>query len=104
MLLWADRRFGLGHGRVFLLYLVLYTAGRAWIELLRVDPATDVLGLRLNVWTSLVVCAAALVALVWSARRRPGRETAVLYPGAPGAPGAEPSPGHVPDGGRSLSS
>ena len=34
---WADRRLRMGHGRVFALYVMLYTAGRMWIEALRID-------------------------------------------------------------------
>ena len=54
---WADRRFRLGHGRVVALYVMVYTLGRGWIEMLRIDDVqlTDVLGLRLNVWTSIVL-------------------------------------------------
>jgi prolipoprotein diacylglyceryl transferase len=80
LLLWADRRFRLGYGRVFALYVMGYTAGRAWIEYLRIDDVQmdDVFGLRLNVWTSIVVFLAAAVFFVWSARRHPGRETEVL--------------------------
>ncbi len=74
VLVWADRRFRMGHGRVFALYVLLYCAGRLWIELLRVDTANTVLGLRINVWTSLLVGIGALVYLVISARRKPGRE------------------------------
>ena len=57
LVLWADRRFRLGHGRAFALYVMAYTAGRGWIEYLRIDTveANDVFGLRLNVWTSIVV-------------------------------------------------
>ncbi len=77
VLLWADRRWRMGHGRVFALYVLLYTAGRLWIELLRVDEAQIVLGQRLNVWTSVLVGAGALVYLVVSSRRRPGRELVV---------------------------
>jgi prolipoprotein diacylglyceryl transferase len=73
VLLWADRRWRLGHGRVFALYVMLYTVGRLWIELLRIDTASIVLGLRVNVWTSVLVFAGALAYFVWSARRRPGR-------------------------------
>ena len=76
-LIWADRRFKLGHGRVFALYVVLYTAGRVWIEALRIDPANHILGLRLNVWTSVVLFLGGVLYLVISARRRPGRETDV---------------------------
>lgn len=74
VLVWADRRFRLGRGRVFWLYVALYTAGRVWIEALRIDPAETVLGLRLNVWTSIVLGLAALVAFVVLGRRGAGRE------------------------------
>ena len=52
LVIWADRRFRLGHGRAFALYVVAYTVGRGWIEDLRIDPANELLGLRLNEWTS----------------------------------------------------
>jgi prolipoprotein diacylglyceryl transferase len=81
---WADRRFRMGHGRVFALYVALYSLGRAWIESLRIDPADLVLGLRFNVWTSLLVLAGAVAYIVVSARLRPGRE-AVVDPRVPRA-------------------
>ena len=74
VLLWAERRFTLGHGRVFALYVMIYTTGRGWIETLRVDPAHQIAGVRLNVWTSLLLFAAATLALALSARKQPGRE------------------------------
>jgi prolipoprotein diacylglyceryl transferase len=76
VLIWADRRFRLGHGRVVALYVMVYTVGRAWIEMLRIDDVQldDVLGLRFNVWTSIVLFAGAAVYFVVSARRHPGRE------------------------------
>jgi prolipoprotein diacylglyceryl transferase len=78
-LIWADRRFRLGHGRVVALYIMIYTLGRGWIELLRIDNVEldNVLGLRLNVWTSIVLFVAALIWFVVSARRHPGREDQV---------------------------
>lgn len=75
VLVWADRRFQMGHGRVFALYILLYCSGRIWIEALRIDSANTILGLRLNVWTALLVGIGALVYLVVSSRMRPGRET-----------------------------
>ncbi|NCT89822.1 prolipoprotein diacylglyceryl transferase [Cellulomonas sp. APG4] len=82
LLLWLDRRYRLGHGRVFWLYVVTYTLGRVWIEALRIDPAETVLGLRLNIWTSIVVLVGAAVAFVVVGRRHPGREPGVELPGA----------------------
>ena len=75
--IWADRRFNLGHGRVFALYVFAYTVGRGWIEDLRIDPAHHIGPFRLNVWVSIIVCVGAAVAFVVSARRHPGRETNV---------------------------
>jgi prolipoprotein diacylglyceryl transferase len=72
LLVWADRRFTLGRGRVFALYAMAYTAGRLWIETLRVDHANTILGLRLNIWTSIVVF---LGALAYFILRRGPRET-----------------------------
>ncbi|MBC9712147.1 prolipoprotein diacylglyceryl transferase [Streptomyces sp. TRM66268-LWL] len=79
LVIWADRRFKLGHGRAFALYVAAYCVGRGWIEYMRVDDVqlNDVLGLRFNVWTSIVVFVLAVVYMVVSARLRPGREEVV---------------------------
>jgi prolipoprotein diacylglyceryl transferase len=81
--LWADRRWKLGHGRVMALYVMAYTLGRGWIEMLRIDDVEyqHVLGLRLNVWTSIVLFVLAAVYFVLVGRRRPGRETEVYVDG-----------------------
>lgn len=71
LLVWAGRRFGLRNGRLFALYVAAYTAGRGWIEALRIDHANHFLGLRLNDWTSLVVFLAAIAFLLL---RRPRRQ------------------------------
>jgi prolipoprotein diacylglyceryl transferase len=88
VLVWLDRRFRLGHGKVFALYVVLYTAGRFWIEALRIDAVTEIAGFRLNNYTSLILFLAALAWLIWLMRNRPGRETVVEGPD----PQAEPEP------------
>jgi prolipoprotein diacylglyceryl transferase len=73
VLLWLDRRFRLGYGRVFALYVMLYTLGRGWIEDLRIDPVElqDVGGLRFNVWTSIVLFVLASAYFVVASRRHP---------------------------------
>jgi prolipoprotein diacylglyceryl transferase len=63
VVIWAGRRYRLGAGRVFALYVALYTVGRGWVEYLRVDHANHLFGLRLNDWTSLVVFTVAAVYL-----------------------------------------
>ncbi|MEN5073411.1 prolipoprotein diacylglyceryl transferase [Isoptericola cucumis] len=80
-LIWLDRRYRLGHGRVFWAYVAVYTLGRVWIEMLRIDTAEHVLGLRLNVWTSIIVGLGAVVAFVVIGRLRSGREAGVWLPG-----------------------
>ncbi|MGX5656063.1 prolipoprotein diacylglyceryl transferase [Geodermatophilus nigrescens] len=70
VVVWADRRFRLSHGRAFALYVALYCAGRVWIEALRIDDANRLLGVRLNVVTCVVVGLLAVAYLVWQ-RGRP---------------------------------
>ncbi|OJF13298.1 prolipoprotein diacylglyceryl transferase [Couchioplanes caeruleus] len=55
-----DRRFKFGRGRAFALYVMAYTVGRCWIEMLRIDDASKFFGVRLNVFTSIVVFLGAL--------------------------------------------
>jgi prolipoprotein diacylglyceryl transferase len=76
----VDRRFKLGHGRAFALYVAAYTAGRGWIEYMRIDTVNHIAGLRLNVWTSIILFLAAIAFFVVSARRRPGREDLTAQP------------------------
>jgi prolipoprotein diacylglyceryltransferase len=81
--LWADRRWELGHGRVVALYVMTYTLGRGWIETLRIDTVQldDVAGLRLNVWTSIVLFLLAAAWFIYAGRRWAGREPDVYVEG-----------------------
>ena len=74
LVVWVDRRFRLGGGRVFALYVMAYTAGRAWIENLRIDSVQlgDVAGFRWNVWMSVLLFMAASGYFIWAGRRRSG--------------------------------
>ncbi|MFS8936313.1 prolipoprotein diacylglyceryl transferase [uncultured Corynebacterium sp.] len=60
-LLWAQKAWKLGHGRVFALYVAGYTLGRFFVENMRSDEATMVFGLRINVIVSVVLFIVALV-------------------------------------------
>ncbi|MBE7323194.1 prolipoprotein diacylglyceryl transferase [Nocardioides sp. Y6] len=97
LLLWIDRRHRLHPGQVVALYVMVYTAGRGWIENLRIDTVQydDLLGLRLNSWTSLVLFAVALVAFVVLGRRGSGRPSALQ--GDAGTPLESAAPQGVDD-------
>lgn len=93
VVIWAERRFKLGAGRAFALYVAAYCVGRGWIEYLRIDEAHRYLGLRLNDYTSLIVFLLA-VAYIWRKRHAPveqGPPTA-SDPAASSPPGAAPTP------------
>ena len=77
LLVVLDRRFRLGHGRVFALYVMLYSAGRFWIEALRIDTVNEIGGFRLNNYTSLIAFVVSGLVLLWLSRHRPGREDVV---------------------------
>jgi prolipoprotein diacylglyceryl transferase len=64
-----DRRRALRKGQLFALYVVGYPLGRIVFELMRSDDANHILGLRVNVWTSMLVFVLGLV-LFRAGRRR----------------------------------
>ncbi|PSR66631.1 prolipoprotein diacylglyceryl transferase [Nocardia sp. MDA0666] len=73
VLVMVDKRWRIGHGRLFALYVAIYTFGRFWVELLRDDEATHIFGIRVNSYTSAIVF---LCALAYFALATKGRETA----------------------------
>ncbi|MDQ0801519.1 prolipoprotein diacylglyceryl transferase [Arthrobacter sp. SLBN-112] len=88
ILLALDRRFNFRRSRLFWLYAMYYTLGRVWIEAMRIDDAEQInifgITARLNVWTSIVVFVAALIAfLLLGLKGRPEPDTVYL-------PGREP--------------
>ena len=58
-------------GYSWAIYVAGYTVGRLWIELLRTDKATEVFGVRINVWTSIVVLALAVAVVRRCLRNEP---------------------------------
>ena len=64
-MLFADRKGWLPRGRLIALYLLGYGIGRGWVEALRIDPANDILGLRVNLWMSLALIIGGIVVIAW---------------------------------------
>jgi prolipoprotein diacylglyceryl transferase len=95
VVVWADKRYRLGHGRAFALYVATYCLGRLWIELLRTDPAETFFGVRINVFTSVIVGLCAVAYLV--AMR--GRPREVIERGAQKAAAARTTATTVPEDG-----
>src|ERR1700754_3598145 len=70
-LIYLDRRFKIGHGRLFAMYVAGYCLGRFWIELLRSDAASmPVEGIRVNSFTSTFVFIGAVVYIMVAPKGR----------------------------------
>jgi prolipoprotein diacylglyceryl transferase len=65
-LLWIDSRRVIRRGYLIAVYVLGYATGRLWIELLRIDRASEILGVRVNVWTSTIAILVSLAVLVRS--------------------------------------
>jgi prolipoprotein diacylglyceryl transferase len=68
-----ERRFRPRPPGVFAAYIALYCVGRFGEELLRVDPAHHIAGLRLNAWVSLI---GIVVGVMWYVLSQRDRTTA----------------------------
>ncbi|WP_280495368.1 prolipoprotein diacylglyceryl transferase [Nocardia asiatica] len=84
LLVYVDKRFRIGHGRLFALYVAGYCFGRFFVELMRADEATKIAGIRINSFTSAVVFLGAIAYFVFATK---GRETPEQL-----RPGASPRP------------
>jgi len=73
VLLLLDRRFRFKPPALFALYVSIYTFGRFFEELLRIDPAHEFGGLRLNAWVSIVVFVCSTSFFIWWQFFRPER-------------------------------
>ena len=69
-----DRRMTFRPGQVFALYVAGYPAGRFVIELMRTDAANRILGLRVNVWVSILVLLLGAALFVHFGRRGPAKD------------------------------
>jgi len=91
VLLLVEKRFRLGRGKLFALYIAVYATGRFLIEFLRIDPVQIVWGLRINSWPTLIGGIFGIALFVWLLRHRPG-------PNLPVERADEAAPGEAADG------
>lgn len=71
VLLWVDKKRVLRPGYLLAVYVAGYSLGRLWVELLRIDPASLIVGVRVNVWVSIIAFTISVAVLFVSGRRRP---------------------------------
>jgi prolipoprotein diacylglyceryl transferase len=65
LLIVIERRFRIRPGGLFALYVLLYSIGRLWIEMLRVDPSHELGGIRLNVFVAALAIVLSAAFFVW---------------------------------------
>jgi prolipoprotein diacylglyceryl transferase len=80
-ILYLASKLQLQWGKVFGLYLVVYSFGRIWIESIRIDPSEVILGLRINIWSALIGIAIGIIIIWVQSRRHPGLEPSVYADG-----------------------
>jgi prolipoprotein diacylglyceryl transferase len=100
LLLWLDRKFTLGWGKLIALYMVVYGTGRFWIEGIRTDFSYMVGPLRTNQMTALIFIVVGLVLFLILHVMRQGREPWVERAGVGGPDYAGESLESETEGGR----
>jgi prolipoprotein diacylglyceryltransferase len=50
-------------------YIAGYGVGRLWVESLRIDPANEIAGLRINQWMAILAIVGGVAYTVWAVRR-----------------------------------
>ena len=98
-LIYLDRRFKIGHGRLFALYVAGYCVGRFCVELMRDDFATHIAGVRINSFTATFVFIGAIVYFILAPK---GREDPATLGGAEEAQERADSDAEVPELAKDL--
>ena len=68
-LIWLGRRRSIRAPGLFALYVAGYSLARMGEELLRIDPAKHIFGLRINFYVATILFLAGVVWFVWTQRR-----------------------------------
>jgi prolipoprotein diacylglyceryl transferase len=54
LLIWLDRTGRVRKGGLLAVYVFGYLVARLWLEMVRVDEATELAGVRINIWMSII--------------------------------------------------
>jgi prolipoprotein diacylglyceryl transferase len=106
LIMWGGTRFVLRPGRWFAVYVTGYGLGRLWVEALRIDTASLVFGVRVNIWMAVVIALGGLLWLFWGGspvdreateRLRAGVEPRVIFAAETAQPDEEAGDGAADD-------
>jgi prolipoprotein diacylglyceryl transferase len=92
VLLFLERKLRFGKGKLFTAYVMWYTFGRFFIELIRIDPVNAPAGMRINNWATALIFLAAAIVLQIQLMKSPGIDARPFDPAAETA-GAKTSRG-----------
>ena len=96
VLLLVARRFHIRPPGLFALYVSVYTFGRTFEELLRIDPSGHLFGLRVNLYVSMIVFLASTAFFVrWQFFRRAGEGEHAVRAAPPKGPSMAVPKGRV---------
>lgn len=82
LIIWAGTKVVFKPGRWFALYIAGYGLGRLWVENLRIDEATLIGGVRVNIWMAFVIIGGGLLWLFWGGSPVDRAATELLRGGA----------------------
>ena len=77
LIIWLAKQLKLQWGKVFALYLIVYSVGRFFIEAIRLDPSDVFFGFRTNQWSAIVGIGLGIVFWYVQSRRHTGIEQGV---------------------------
>ncbi len=67
-LIWLDGKRVVRRGSLIAVYVLGYLVARLWLETVRIDPATEIAGVRINIWMSVIGIAASVAWLYFRGR------------------------------------
>lgn len=98
LLLLIDRKRVLRPGSLFWVYVGGYFTGRLWVEAMRIDPASLIWGIRVNIWMSLIAIVFSVTVVAIRGRRRPEDDPVIVDEGDASAADDTDEMGEVGEG------